>query len=144
MVDIGHKVVSRRIAEAIAEVKIVPEIAALFRKGDIQSVKGPVFHTAILAGTQAVKDTFRIIPFCHPIPLDQCTFTIKLKGLLVKIHCRVSAEYKTGVEMEALTGASVAALTVYDMCKAISHKMQIRQVKLVGKSGGKRTIGKIT
>jgi cyclic pyranopterin monophosphate synthase len=143
MVDIGHKAVSRRTAEAVARVRITKAIAALFRKGDLHSAKGPVFQTAIIAGTQAVKDTSRIIPFCHPLPIDKIKFTIDLKGLEIIIRCRVSAEYKTGVEMEALTGASIAALTVYDMCKAVSHKMKIRRIELTGKSGGKHDVGNL-
>lgn len=140
MVDIGAKSVTRRTATAVAEVRITRAIAALFKNGDLLSAKGPVFHTAIIAGTQAVKETSRIIPFCHPLPLDRCTFEIKQKGLRITIHCTVSAEYKTGVEMEALTGATVAALTVYDMCKAITHDIEIVSVRLVEKFGGKRTV----
>lgn len=140
MVDIGAKSVTRRTATAVAEARITRAIAALFKNGDLLSAKGPVFHTAIIAGTQAVKETSRIIPFCHPLPLDRCTFEIKQKGLRITIHCTVSAEYKTGVEMEALTGATVAALTVYDMCKAITHDIEIVSVRLVEKFGGKRTV----
>jgi len=114
----------------------------LFRDGDVHSAKGPVFQTAIIAGTQAVKETSRLIPFCHPLPLDKCKFSIQLDNLVVQIRCLVSAKYKTGVEMEALTGATVAALTVYDMCKAVTHEMEIRSVRLISKSGGQRTIKK--
>jgi cyclic pyranopterin phosphate synthase len=140
MVSIGDKRITRRTAEAEAVVAIPRAIARLFRDGDIEGPKGPVFHTAIIAGTQAVKDTSRLIPFCHPLPIDRCTFTINLKGLRIFIRCLVSAEYKTGVEMEALTGASVAALTIYDMCKAVSHDMHIHHVRLVKKTGGKSDI----
>jgi len=140
MVDISAKKTTRRTAEAVAEVVVTKEVAALFRDGEMQSAKGPVFQTAIIAGTQAVKETSRLIPFCHPLPIDQCKFSIQLNHLTVEIRCMVSAEYKTGVEMEALTGATVAALTVYDMCKAITHEMEIRSVKLIRKSGGKRDI----
>lgn len=140
MVDIGAKRVTRRTAEAVAEITVTKEIAALFDGKDLVAAKGPVFQTAIIAGTQAVKETSRIIPFCHPLPLDGCRFDLQLKGLVVEIRCRVSAEYKTGVEMEALTGATVAALTVYDMCKAVTHAMEIRSVRLTGKTGGKRSV----
>lgn len=140
MVDIGAKGVTRRTAVAVAEVRITRAVAALFKDGELHSAKGPVFHTAIIAGTLAVKDTSRIIPLCHPLPLDRCVFAIKHKGLRIAIRCTVSAEYKTGVEMEALTGATVAALTIYDMCKAITHDMEIRSVRLIEKSGGKRTV----
>lgn len=141
MVDIGAKKVTRRTAEAIAVVSITAEIASLFDGRDMQSRKGPVFQTATIAGTQAVKDTSRIIPLCHPLPIDKCAFDITLNGHEIVIRCTVSAEYKTGVEMEALTGAAVAALTVYDMCKAITHAMEITSVRLVSKSGGKRKVG---
>jgi len=140
MVDISAKKVTQRTAEAVAEISITAEIAALFRDGDMHSAKGPVFQTAVIAGTQAVKDTSRLIPFCHPLPINQCKFNIELTGLTVTIYCRVGAEYKTGVEMEALTGATVAALTVYDMCKAVSHFMEIKSVHLVRKTGGKSDI----
>jgi cyclic pyranopterin phosphate synthase len=140
MVDIAAKNVTRRTATAIADMRVPKAVAALMRDGDLRSAKGPVFHTAIIAGTQAVKDTSRLIPFCHPLPLDGCKFEIKLNRAVIEIRCTVSAEYKTGVEMEALTGASVAALTIYDMCKAVTHDMEITSVRLVEKSGGKRTV----
>ncbi|HMO51573.1 MAG TPA: cyclic pyranopterin monophosphate synthase MoaC [Kiritimatiellia bacterium] len=140
MVAIGEKSVTRRTAEAVAEIAIPRVLAARFKDGDLPSVKGPVFHTAIIAGTQAVKETSRIIPFCHPLPIDSARFDISKRGLRIIIRCRVSAEYKTGVEMEALTGASVAALTIIDMCKAVTHAMEIRSVRLLEKTGGKRTI----
>jgi len=140
MVDVGDKKHTMRTAEAAAEVVVTEEIAALFKGGDIQSAKGPVFQTAIIAGTQAVKETSRLIPFCHPLPLDGCKFSIELNGNVVEIHCRVRADYKTGVEMEAMTGVSVAALTIYDMCKAVTHDMEIRSVRLLTKTGGKSNI----
>jgi len=140
MVDISGKKATRRTASAEAVINVPKSVARLFRDGDIQGAKGPVFQTAIIAGTQAVKDTSRIIPFCHPLPLDKCRFQIDMKAGAISIRCDVSADYKTGVEMEALTGATVAALTVYDMCKAVSHDMQITSVRLLGKTGGKRDI----
>jgi cyclic pyranopterin phosphate synthase len=140
MVDIGDKPITRRTAEAVATLAITGEIATLFHDGDLHGAKGPVFQTAIIAGTQAAKETSRLIPFCHPLPLDSIQLNIQLDGLVVTIHCRASAVYKTGVEMEALTGASVAALTIYDMCKAASHDMEITSIRLVSKSGGKSDI----
>jgi len=140
MVSIGDKTVSRRTAEAEAIVVVPRSISRLFRDGDLQGPKGPVFQTAIIAGTQAVKDTSRLIPFCHPLPIDRINLSITAKGQRCIIRCIVSAEYKTGVEMEALTGASVAALTIYDMCKAVSHDMEIQHVLLISKSGGKSDI----
>ena len=103
-------------------------------------IQGPVFSTAIIAGTLGTKQTSSLIPFCHPLPIENCSFDIQLKGNEVHIECSVSTTHKTGVEMEALTGASVAALTVYDMCKSISHNIEILQTKLVKKTGGKSDI----
>ena len=105
---------------------------------DIQTKKGPVFQTAIVAGTMAAKQTATLIPFCHPLALENCKFTIEpLNGKEVIITCTVTITGKTGVEMEALTGASVAALTIYDMCKALTQEMVIRETKLISKTGGK-------
>src|SRR5690606_20853965 len=99
----------------------------------------PVFDTAIVAGVMAAKRTHELIPFCHPIALEDCRITIDWAGPNeVRIDCAVRATHKTGVEMEALTGATVAALTVYDMCKALTHGIEIREVALLEKSGGKR------
>ena len=95
----------------------------------------------IIAGTQAVKRTSDLIPFCHPLPIESCRIAIALskKGEAV-ITCTVSLHHKTGVEMEAMTGAAVAALTVYDMCKGVSHDMVIREVQLLEKTGGKSDV----
>lgn len=138
MVDVGGKAVTRRAALAQAVVKLPPEVRALFRGGDIESKKGPVFQTAIIAGTMACKKTSELIPFCHPLPLEDCKIRIRMdeSGSAV-VQCRVACHHKTGVEMEALTGATVAALTIYDMCKAVSHGIVIGEVKLLEKSGGK-------
>jgi cyclic pyranopterin phosphate synthase len=98
-----------------------------------------VFDTAIIAGVMAAKRTHELIPFCHPIPLEDCRITIEWgERNEVVIECTVRATHKTGVEMEALTGACTAALTVYDMCKALTHGIAIRDVALVSKTGGKR------
>ena len=113
-------------------------VAGLFAEGDLQSKKGPVFQTAIVAGVMAAKRTSELIPLCHPIGLEDCQIDIELKdGGHVQIDCRATVTHKTGVEMEALTGATVAALTVYDMCKGISHEIVIRDTRLVEKRGGK-------
>lgn len=140
MVNVGGKQPTQREAVARSEVLVPGEIASLFRDGDLHCAKGPVFQTAIIAGTQAVKRTSDLIPFCHPMPIDGCTFSIELVGDRIVIECRVSVFHKTGVEMEALTGASVAALTVYDMCKAVSQDMVIVETRLIKKSGGKHDI----
>jgi cyclic pyranopterin phosphate synthase len=100
-----------------------------------------VFQTAILAGIMAVKKTSDLIPLCHPLPVEKCGVDIRFNEKNeVEIICTAKVSSKTGVEMEALTGASVAALTVYDMCKGISHNMLIKEIKLLEKSGGKSDI----
>ncbi len=142
MVDVSGKLVTRRTAQAQVRVILPPEVRAAFTGGDIQSPKGPVFHTAIIAGTQAAKRTHELIPFCHPIGLDSCRIDIALdEAGDVQIHCTTRVEHRTGVEMEALTGASVAALTIYDMCKALSHDIVITDLRLLTKTGGKSDVG---
>lgn len=142
MVDVGGKVATRREAVAQARVTLPQEVRAALVEGEIVSRKGPVFQTAILAGIMAAKKTSELIPLCHPIPLDDCKVRIFLDGEGeggpdILIECRVSCHHRTGVEMEALTGASVAALTIYDMCKALSHRMVIGEIRLLEKTGGK-------
>ena len=138
MVDVGGKAVTLRTAHARARVTVPAGVAALFRADDIRSKKGPVFQTAIIAGTMAAKKTGELIPFCHPLALEDCTIAIAFDGRAeITIDCRVAIRHKTGVEMEALTGASVAALTIYDMLKSISHDLVIRETRLVEKTGGK-------
>ncbi len=97
-----------------------------------------MFDTAIISGVMAAKRTHELIPFCHPLPLDNCAIEIEERRGEIVIRCQVSVHHRTGVEMEALTGATVAALTIYDMCKALSHDIEIRSVRLLEKSGGKR------
>jgi len=138
MADVGGKTATRREAVAESVVRLPAAVAALFRRGELRGPKGPVIQTAIVAGTMAVKNTPSLIPMCHPIPVEGCDFDIKVAGRRVVIRCRVSAVHKTGVEMEALVGASVAALTVYDMCKAVSPSIEITRTRLLRKSGGKR------
>ena len=96
-----------------------------------------MFQTAIIAGTMAVKKTSELIPFCHPLPVENCEFQIIPNETGVVIRCEVSTTGKTGVEMEAMTGASVAALTVYDMCKAMNKAIRIHDLRLISKTGGK-------
>jgi cyclic pyranopterin phosphate synthase len=139
MVDVSHKTASDRVAHAQALVVFPEAIAARFADGDIQTAKGPVFATAIVAGVMAAKRTHELIPFCHPLGIDQCKVTIEMDdGGRAQIDCVCKVHHRTGVEMEALTGASVAALTVYDMCKALSHDITITNTRLMAKSGGKR------
>ncbi|MVN92309.1 cyclic pyranopterin monophosphate synthase MoaC [Mucilaginibacter aquatilis] len=138
MVNISGKEVTHRVAVAQSIVALTEEIAAQLNNNDIQTKKGPVFQTAIIAGTMAVKRTADLIPLCHPLPIENCKFDVSLNAYYeVIIHCTVSVTSKTGVEMEALTGASVAALTIYDMCKAFSHDIIIKETKLLKKTGGK-------
>ena len=139
MVDVGGKPVTRRTAHAVALVTLPPELARLIADNEIQSKKGPLFQTAILAGIMGAKKTSELIPLCHPLPLEDCKIEITsdaASGEAV-IHCRVQTHAKTGVEMEALTGASVAALTLYDMGKSVAPGMVIREVRLLEKTGGK-------
>lgn len=142
MVDVGAKQTTKRTAKARSIValgeSILSHLDASLNGGDIQTRKGPVFQTARIAGTMAAKRTDDLIPLCHSLGLDGCTFDIRTDGSDVIIECSVSTEGKTGVEMEALVGASVAALTVYDMCKALSHDIVIRETRLIEKTGGKR------
>lgn len=138
MVDVSGKAVTRRTAQAEARVLLPPAVRAAFADGEIRTPKGPVFQTAIIAGTMAAKRTHELIPFCHPIGLDSCRIEIALDAAGdVLINCTTRVLHRTGVEMEALTGASVAALTIYDMCKALSHDIVIADVRLVAKTGGK-------
>ena len=140
MVDVGDKAVTTRTATARTSVVFPAEVLTDQIAGtELTTKKGPVFETAIIAGVMAAKRTHDLIPFCHPIPLENCKITVDWGDENeVVIECTVRATHKTGVEMEALTGATVAALTVYDMCKALSHGIRIAETMLVAKAGGKR------
>ena len=138
MVDISEKSRTTREAHARSLVRLPEDVAAQFSDGEITTAKGPVFATAIIAGVMAAKKTHELIPFCHPLGLDDCSIDIALEDSDVVVDCRCRVQHKTGVEMEALTGASVAALTVYDMLKALSHDIVILETMLMAKSGGKR------
>ena len=141
MVDVGTKEATARTAVAIARVRFPADVARLLRENGVRGKKGPVIDTAIVAGTMAVKRTHELIPFCHPLAIERCDFAVEfVYATELVIRCEVAVTHKTGVEMEALTGASVAALTVYDMCKALSHEIVIAEVKLLEKSGGKRSV----
>ena len=141
MVDVGAKTPTPREATAQARVRFPAAVAKTLRAQGLRSAKGPIVDTAIIAGTMAVKRTHELIPFCHPLAIERCTFEIDFDGAReLAIRCTVAVTHKTGVEMEALTGATVAALTVYDMCKALSHEIVIGDVRLVEKSGGKRRV----
>jgi cyclic pyranopterin monophosphate synthase len=137
MVDVSAKDVTVRIATAEARVTVNEAVAAQFDGRDFVSKKGPVFQTAIIAGTMGSKQTSSLIPLCHPLPLDSCKFEVAFEDREARIRCTCKTTGKTGVEMEALTGASIAALAFYDMCKALDPAMVIHGIKLLEKTGGK-------
>ena len=137
MVDVGDKTPTKRTATAEARVRFPAAVAAALRDSGLRSPKGPVFDTAIVAGVMGAKRTHELIPFCHPLGLENCRITIDLDGDAAVIRCTVSVHHKTGVEMEALTGASIAALTIYDMCKVLSHHIVIADLRLLAKDGGR-------
>lgn len=144
MVDVSAKPTTVRVAKASTRVRFPAAVADALRAQAMSSAKGPVIDTAIIAGTMAVKRTHELIPFCHPLPIDGCRFAIDwVDARTLAIDCEVRTTHRTGVEMEALTGASIAALTVYDMCKALSHAIVIGPAKLVAKRGGKRDVGDV-
>ena len=138
MVDVSHKGINLRTATAESRVALGNEIASLLKNNEIHSKKGPVFQTAIIAGTMGAKKTAELIPFCHPIGLDDCKIIIEMVDTIALITCSVKVSGKTGVEMEAITGASIAAITIYDMCKAMSHEIEILSTRLLSKTGGKK------
>ncbi|MDE2219170.1 MAG: cyclic pyranopterin monophosphate synthase MoaC [Gammaproteobacteria bacterium] len=143
MVGVGAKPVTHRSAEAQARMQLPAAVARALRATGHRTAKGPVFDTAIIAGVMAAKRTAGIIPFCHPLPIEHCTIDIRaVSRNQLRIRCRVETHHKTGVEMEALTGASIAALTIYDMCKALSHEIRISELRLLRKSGGRRDVGR--
>ncbi|NLR90678.1 MULTISPECIES: cyclic pyranopterin monophosphate synthase MoaC [Flammeovirga] len=138
MVDVGDKNITTRVAIAQSIVEFPLEVAQTIQKQDNLTKKGSIFQTAIIAGVMGTKKTSELIPLCHPLPLDKCKIEIEWTSetqLTIKSTAKVTS--KTGVEMEALTGASVAALTIYDMCKALSQDIVIKETKLYHKSGGK-------
>ncbi len=138
MVDVGGKKVTQRLARARSVVVLSDEILEHLEGDDIKTRKGPVFQTAIIAGVMAAKKTGELIPLCHPLGLDNCQVDIYINDdREVIVECTASLSGKTGVEMEALTGATLAALTIYDMCKAFSHDIVIRETRLMEKRGGK-------
>ena len=139
MVDVGKKQATYRRAVARAIIQVPTEVMEQLENGDIQTKKGPVFQTAIIAGVMAAKRTGELIPLCHPIGMDNCQVDIHIdEQQRIVVDCTASVFAKTGIEMEAMTGASLSALTIYDMCKAFTHDIIIQEVKLMAKSGGKR------
>ena len=143
MVNVSEKKITLRTAEAQATVDVGDEILGMIQNNELITKKGPVFQTAIIAGVMGAKRTSDLIPFCHPIGLEdvQIKFSIARNKIIINSKAVITA--KTGVEMEALTAVTIAALTVYDMCKAISHDIFIREIKLMAKSGGKKDFKRI-
>ncbi len=141
MVNVSDKKITKRTAIAKATMYVGTEIISHFNNEELITKKGPVFQTAIIAGIQAVKKTSDIIPMCHPLLINGVDIDINIIDTEnINVFCKVTIEGKTGVEMEALTGASATCLTIYDMCKAISQEMVIKEVKLIEKTGGKSDI----
>lgn len=141
MVTISDKKITKRTAIAKASMFLGKEVIAHFTNEELITKKGPVFQTAIIAGIQGVKKTSDLIPMCHPLLIDGIDIDINIKDdAHIDVVCKVTITGKTGVEMEALTGANIACLTIYDMCKSISQKMIIKEVKLLEKTGGKSDI----
>ena len=153
MVDVGNKEITRRIAIARTTVVFPQEVMDAFDifshtsssssscvHHEMIGTKGPIFSTAKLAGIMGAKRTSDLIPLCHPLPLEKVRVDIRLEGNRAVIECECRVTHKTGVEMEAMAGASIAALTIYDMVKAVSHNVQIEKTELVTKTGGKRVI----
>lgn len=137
MVDVTEKAVTHRTAVAVGEVRIAPETLAQIKAGTPK--KGDVLSVAQVAGIQAAKHTWELIPMCHPLPLTgiDIAFNLSDSPCMVEIRATVRCTGVTGVEMEALTAVSVAALTIYDMCKAVQKDMEITNIRLLSKSGGK-------
>jgi len=135
MVDVSAK--ADTVREAVAEgiISMAPEVIAAIRAGDIK--KGDVLGTARIAGIMAAKQTSNLIPLCHPLPISSVSVEFEYTGAGVRVETRVRTSCKTGVEMEALTAASIALLTIYDMAKALDKGMVIGPVRLLAKSGGK-------
>lgn len=125
------------MARAQAIIFLGKEIISEIKNNELITKKGPVFQTAIIAGVMGAKKTAELIPFCHPLGLEDCKVHITVQGERVIIESTAIVTAKTGVEMEALTAATIAALTVYDMCKALSQNMVVEEIKLLEKRGGK-------
>jgi cyclic pyranopterin phosphate synthase len=138
MVNVSDKKVTKRTAKAQAIINVGDEILNLIQHNELITKKGPVFQTAIIAGVMGAKKTSDLIPFCHPLGLEDCQVLIRVVNKKIIVDTEAVITSKTGVEMEALTAASIAALTIYDMCKALSHTIVIEEIKLMEKTGGKK------
>ena len=141
MVNVSDKKITKRTAIAKASMFLGKEVISHFTNDELITKKGPVLQTAIIAGIQAVKKTAELIPMCHPLLINGVDIDINIvDDEHIEVYCKVIIEGKTGVEMEALTGANITCLTIYDMCKSISQEMIIKEVKLLEKTGGKSDI----
>ena len=138
MVDVSEKKITKRLAKAQAIINVGSTIIRQIKDNELITKKGPVFQTAIIAGVLGAKQTSSLIPFCHPVGLEDCQIKISVAKNKIVIDSTATVTGKTGVEMEALTAASIAALTVYDMCKALSHNIIVEEIKLMEKTGGKK------
>jgi cyclic pyranopterin phosphate synthase len=144
MVDVSSKKTTERQATARAVVTLDEKLSVFHEGKEIQTPKGAVLATAIIAGTLAAKKTSSLIPFCHGLNLADCKFSFRSKfAHTLEIFCTVKTCGQTGVEMEALTGATIAALTVYDMCKSLTHEIVLGPIELMAKSGGKNDFSKL-
>jgi len=132
MVDVSKKPLSARTAVAAGKIQLRKETVDLVRRNEI--AKGDVIATARIAGIQAAKQTAHLIPLCHTIPLTEVKIDIVMSGNAAEVTCTARTVAQTGVEMEALTGVSVALLTIYDMCKAVDNEMQVTNVTLIEKT----------
>ncbi|MGB5553227.1 MAG: cyclic pyranopterin monophosphate synthase MoaC [Flavobacteriaceae bacterium] len=137
MVDVSDKSTSVRTATASGKVVFPPDVYAKLAADEFLGKKGSIIQTAIIAGIQAVKKTAELIPLCHQLNLSKIKLDIEPRANSLEIICNVKCNERTGIEMEALTGVSVAALTIYDMCKALSHDITISDIRLQQKTGGK-------
>ena len=137
MVDVSDKPVTHRTATATGSIQVSQEIMAAVKSGNVK--KGDVLGVARVAGIMGVKRTSELIPMCHPLPIQKCSvdFETDEDAGVIRVFCTVKTEGKTGVEMEALTGVSTALLTIYDMCKAVDKGMELGEIHLVEKTGGK-------
>mmetsp|Transcript_9141 Transcript_9141/g.28586 ORF Transcript_9141/g.28586 Transcript_9141/m.28586 type:complete len:190 (-) Transcript_9141:8-577(-) len=142
MVDVGAKTATRRRAVAACRVRFPAAAWAVLTENGFEAKKGPVLATAVVAGVQGAKKTSDLVPFCHAVPLDACdvTFEIVDADRALDVTCAVATTHKTGVEMEALAGCSLAALAVYDMTKALSHDIVVEGLQLLEKTGGKSDV----
>ena len=138
MVDVSDKKITKRTARAQATVFLGKKVLTEVKNNELITKKGPVFQTAIIAGVMGAKRTAELIPFCHPLGLEDCQIEYEVNDKRVILTSIARITGKTGVEMEALTAVTIAALTVYDMCKALSHEITIEEVKLMEKTGGKK------